>query len=150
MRHINEAGLALIKRFESLQLDAYLCPAGVLTIGYGCTSKVTPGMRITEQEALKRLQDDLEPAEQCVERWVTVPISDNEFSALVCFTFNVGSGAFKGSTLLRKLNADDRAGAAQEFGRWVKGGGVVLNGLVKRRKAEAQLFGHLPEKVEAA
>jgi lysozyme len=140
VRHINEKGLGIIKAHEGLKLDAYICPAGVLTIGYGCTTKVAKGQRITEQEALQRLQDDLEPAEQCVERSVTAELSDNEFSALVSLVFNIGCRAFQGSTLLRKLNAGDRDGAALEFHRWNKGGGRVLNGLTTRRAAEAQLF----------
>jgi lysozyme len=140
VRHINEKGLGIIKAHEGLKLDAYICPAGVLTIGYGCTSKVVKGQRITEQEALQRLMDDLEPAEQCVERSVTAELSDNEFSALVSLVFNIGCRAFQGSTLLHKLNEGDRDGAALEFHRWNKGGGRVLNGLTTRRAAEAQLF----------
>jgi lysozyme len=140
MRHINEKGLGIIKAHEGLKLDAYLCPAGVPTVGFGCTTNVKLGMRITEQEALRRLQDDLEPAEQCVERSVEVGLSDNEFSALVSLVFNIGCRAFQGSTLLRKLNAGDRDGAALEFHRWNRGGGRVLNGLTTRRAAEAQLF----------
>ena len=144
MRHINEAGLALVKEFEGCRLTAYPDPGtggAPWTIGYGSTKGVTPGMTITEEEAERRLRDDLEAAEQCVERSIKgVILTDDEFSACVALSFNIGCGAFSGSTLARKLNAGDREGAALEFRRWSNAGGKVMAGLVRRRAAEAQLF----------
>ena len=141
MRHINERGLGIIKTHEGCRLEAYVCPGGVLSIGYGSTLAVEKGMRITQVQADNRLRDDLDSAEQCVIRWVSVELNDNEFSALVSLTYNIGCGAFRGSTLLRKLNASDRNGAQLEFHRWDKSKGVALPGLTTRRAAEAQLFG---------
>lgn len=144
MRHINEAGLALVKEFEGCRLTAYPDPGtggAPWTIGYGSTKGVTPGMTITEEEAERRLRDDLEAAEQCVERSIKgVILTDDEFSACVALSFNIGCGAFSGSTLARKLNAGDREGAALEFRRWSKAGGNIMAGLTRRREAEAQLF----------
>jgi GH24 family phage-related lysozyme (muramidase) len=97
-------------------------------------------MVITQAEADERLRDDLGDAEAAVERLVTVPLNPNEHAALVSLVFNIGSGAFSHSTLLRLLNGGNRAGAARQFKRWNRGGGKVLNGLVKRRAAETALF----------
>lgn len=139
--HINQAGLALLKSFESLQTKAYTCPAGVLTIGYGSTGPhVKPGMVITEQEAERLLSVDLVRFEQAVEQSVKVPLTPNQFSALVVFAFNIGVGAFRESTLVKMLNAGDLVGAANQFLRWTKAGGRELAGLVKRREAEKALF----------
>jgi len=134
------AGLNLIKRSEGLKLRAYTCSGGVLTVGYGSTKGVRPGMVITQAEADARLREDLEEAEAAVERLVTVPLNSNEHAALVSFVFNIGAGAFERSTLIRLLNRNDRQGAARQFRRWVRGGGKVLPGLVTRRAAEAALF----------
>src|SRR4028119_1870405 len=90
-RQINQKGLALIKEFEGCQLEAYLCPAGVWTIGYGHTLSAAPGMSIDESKAEALLKEDLRKAEEAVDRLVTVPINDNQFSALVSFVFNIGS-----------------------------------------------------------
>jgi lysozyme len=139
-RRINSQGLDIIKRFEGLKLRAYRCPAGVWTIGYGSTRDVHPGAVIAVSEAVERLGDDLKGAASAVERLVRVPLNDNEFGALVSIVFNIGAGAFEHSTLLRKLNSGDRAGAANEFKRWNRGGGRVLAGLVRRRAAENALF----------
>lgn len=157
MRQINEAGKKLIKSFEQLRLTAYddARPElslrkgdevlGTLTIGYGHTdSSVWIGQKITEAQADDYLDDDLREAEAAVEAGVAVPISDNQFSALVSFAFNVGVGAFRNSTLLRKINATDFAGAASEFDKWTKttigGRKVTSRGLVRRRSAEKELF----------
>ncbi|HXG01499.1 MAG TPA: lysozyme [Bacteroidota bacterium] len=121
-------------------MKAYLCPAGVWTIGYGHTGGVKEGDRITLQQAEELLKQDLERFEECIRRSVTVPLNQNQFDALVSFAFNVGCMALENSTLLRKLNAGDYAGAAQEFGKWVKSRGVILPGLIKRRDAERALF----------
>lgn len=139
-RQINKAGFDLVRQFEGLRLKAYICPAGVLTIGYGSTGPhVKPGMVITSEQADDLLMKDLERFERCVE--ANAPVAtDNQFSAMVCLCFNIGETAFKGSTLLR-LHRDAQYGpAAMQFARWSKGGGKVLSGLVKRRAAEAALY----------
>ena len=136
----SQAGIDLIKSFEGLHLDAYRCPAGVLTIGYGHTKGVRPGQSISEAEAERILKEDLERFERGVNEAVHIPIAQNEFDALVSLAFNIGRGAFASSTLVRKLNTGDRSGAADELLRWVRGGGRVLPGLVRRREAEQALF----------
>lgn len=138
----NAQGLQIIKDSEGLRLHAYRCPAGVWTIGYGDTGPdVTPGLTITEDEAEARLRARLETEfEPGVERMLRVPVSGNQFSALVSFAYNVGLRALWESSLLRLLGAGDTQGAAAQFGRWTKSGGRVLPGLVKRRQAEAELF----------
>ena len=139
---INTAGLQLIKEFEGLRLDAYLCPAGVWTVGYGSTGDhVYPGQRITEPEAEELLRKDLWRFEDCVSSQVKVGLTDNEYAALVSFAFNCGCGAFQGSTLLRRLNAGDpkQRVFSEELPKWVRGGGRVLPGLVRRREAEIAL-----------
>ena len=136
-------GIALIKSAEGLRLKAYPDPGtGGLpwTIGYGSTSGVTRNMVITEAQAEQMLAADLVRFERIVERAVQVPLNQDQFDALVSFTYNVGEGNFTKSTLLRKLNAGDTAGAAEQFSRWVHAGGKVLSGLVKRRAAERALF----------
>lgn len=139
--NISETGLDLIKAFEGLRLTAYVCPAGVLTIGYGSTgSHVKPGMRITEEEADALIEKDLERFEHGVESLVKVEISQNEFDALVSFAFNLGLGALGQSTLLRLLNQSKYMEAAAQFKRWDKAGGKTLAGLTRRRLAEAALF----------
>lgn len=146
----NAAGIALIKHFESLKLEAYYCPAGVLTIGYGHTGDVKPGDRITEHQADAILDVDLDKFERSVSRLIKTGLNENQFSALVSFCFNLGEAALARSALLRKTNAMDFArfdekgvltgGAAFEFGRWVFSKGRKLRGLVDRRAAETELF----------
>ena len=133
-------GISLIKEFEGLSLDAYLCSAGVLTIGYGHTGGVQKGDKITAKKAEELLQDDLKKFENGVLRLVRVPLNQNQFDALVSFAFNLGVGNLGKSTLLRKLNDRDFKGAAAEFVRWNKAGGRELAGLTRRRNAEAELF----------
>ena len=137
---ISDRGLSLIKTFEGLYLTAYQCPAGKWTIGWGCTDGVTPGMTITEAQAEAWLKREVAQFEGAVSAAVTVPLNQHEFDALVSFAYNVGAGALRSSTLLKKLNSGDRAGAAKEFDRWNRGGGRVLPGLVRRRAAERELF----------
>ncbi len=140
-RQINGAGLAIIKRYEGCELKAYLCPAGVPTVGYGHTGPdVKLGMVIDEAQAEALLKQDLARFERAVARLCPVA-TDNQFSALVSFAFNVGEEALRASTLRRKHNEGDYAGAQAEFARWNKAGGRVLQGLVKRRAAEAELYG---------
>lgn len=139
---LSQNGLDLIKGFEGLRLNAYQDSAGVWTIGYGHTGPdVRPGMSITQAQAEQLLRQDVARFEQAVRDNVRVPLTQNQFDALVSFTYNVGEGALQDSTLLRKLNAGDYAGAQTEFGRWVYAGGERLEGLERRRAAEAALFG---------
>jgi GH24 family phage-related lysozyme (muramidase) len=142
---INSDGLTVVKHFEGLELRAYQDAVGVWTIGYGHTSAAGPptvyaGQTITEQEAETILKRDLNLFENGVRDLVAVPVNSNQFSALVSFSFNVGLGALRNSTLLRKLNAGDYQGAANELPRWTKAGGRTLPGLVRRRDAERALF----------
>ena len=147
---LSPRGLRIIQAHEGLRLKAYLCPAGVPTIGYGTTRGVKMGDEITQAQAVELLAADAERFADAVRRHVDVLLNQNEFDALVSFVYNIGIGlpedhpkgpsGFRGSTLLRKLNAGDREGAADELLRWNKGGGKVLPGLVKRREAERRLF----------
>jgi lysozyme len=138
---ISDKGLKLIKDFEGLKLTSYLCPANVWTIGYGSTGPhVKQGMTITEKEAEDLLKDDVKRFEECVTDAVEVDLTQDEFDALVSFSFNVGCGAFMGSTLLRLLNAGNKQAAAQQFPRWNKAAGQVLAGLTRRREAEKALY----------
>ena len=131
----------LIKEFEGLYLSAYLCPAGVPTIGFGHTKVVQLGQQIDLQDAEAMLLDDMMDADDCIGDWVDIELTDNERAALISFIFNLGCGAFRGSTLLKLLNADgDRNAIAAQFLRWNKAGGKVLNGLTRRREAERKLF----------
>lgn len=136
----SQAGVNLIKSFEGCRLTAYQDSAGVWTIGYGHTSGVKKGMTITEAQAEAYLKGDLGTAENAVNGKVTYSIKQNQFDALVSFTYNVGSGNFGSSTLLKKLNQGDITGAANEFDKWNKAGGQVLEGLVRRRAAEKAMF----------
>ncbi len=136
----SKKGIALIKEFEGLRLKAYKDIVGVPTIGYGSTHGVTMGDEITEEEAEILLLEDLREYEDCVNQYVTVPITQEEFDALVSFAYNLGCGALRGSTLLRLLNAGNKEAAAQQFKRWNKAGGVEVAGLTRRRVAEANLF----------
>lgn len=137
----SEQGLALTQRFEGLRLDAYQDVAGVWTIGYGHTGpEVRAGQKITELEAESLLRQDVAGAVGCVNRSVTTPLAQNQFDALVDFCFNVGCRNFTQSTLLKKLNAGDSAGAAEQFLMWVHAGGKRVPGLVRRREAERTMF----------
>ena len=144
-KSISKTGIDLISSFEGIRLNAYDDGVGVWTIGIGTTiypngTKVKKGDKCTEEQALKYLQHDLKSFEKTVNDSVKVPLSPNQFDALVSLSYNIGSGAFKNSTLLKKLNAKDYAGAADQFLVWNKGGGKVLKGLVRRRDAERALF----------
>lgn len=136
-------GLSLIKHFEGLSLKAYLCPAKVWTIGYGTTgvAEARPGVVITQARAEELLQEDVAKFERQIWALVkAVVVSQHQFDALVAFAYNIGIGAFKTSTLLKKLLQKDYTGASQEFLRWTKAKGKVLPGLVIRRRAEHLLF----------
>lgn len=133
-------GIPIIKQYEGLKLEAYLCPAGIPTIGYGHTRGVKLGQKISAAQAEVFLDHDYEEAEDAVKRLITVPLTDNQLGALTSFVFNLGEGRLLGSTLRRKLNSGDYKGAAAEFDKWVYSGGKKLNGLIARRAAERKLF----------
>ena len=137
-------GKSIIKYCEGLRLTSYTCPAGKPTIGWGHTYGVKLGRTISEAEAEVLLDHDYQQAEDDVLELVTVPLTDNQLGALTSFVFNLGQGNFSKSTLLRKINASDFAGAAAEFDKWVyatvNGVKTKLNGLVVRRKLERSLF----------
>lgn len=142
---ISDVGIRLISSFEDLKLVSYLCPANVWTIGFGTTvypsgKKVKQGEKCTPQQANEYFAHDLKRFESAVNNLVKAPLSQNQFDALVSLTYNIGETAFSKSTLLKKLNAKDYAGAADQFPRWNKGGGKVLKGLVRRRADERALF----------
>lgn len=140
MTRTSASGLALIKRHEGFRPTAYKCPGGVWTIGYGHTRNVSEGDTTTLAQANDWLAEDIQSAEKAVLRYVTVPLTQNQFDALVSFTFNLGAGALAESTLLRKLNDGGYDVAANEFPRWVKAKGRVQAGLVARRAEERELF----------
>lgn len=137
---INSDGLAIIKHYEGLKLKAYICPGGVWTIGYGSTLNVKEGDVITKEQAVGRLKADVSHSENIVIKRVEVILNSNQFSALVSLVFNIGSGAFARSTLLKLLNDGDYSGASSEFLKWRLSKGKILAGLVKRRAAERELF----------
>jgi lysozyme len=140
-RHINVAGLTIIKYCEQLYLTAYTCPAGVLTIGWGHTgADVTSGLTITKPQAEYFLREDVKKSEKAVDDLVEVELNENEYSALVSFIFNVGRGNFKSSTLRKKLNEGNYIDAAAEFPKWNLANGAVQPGLVSRRVMERELF----------
>jgi lysozyme len=136
----SQAGIDAIKDYEGVRLKAYDDGVGVWTIGVGHTKGVRRGDEITMDQVDEFLRDDLAEAEKTVSTRVIAPLTQGQFDALVSFVFNVGSGAFMASTLLKKLNARDYDGAADEFLRWNKAGGRVLAGLTKRRISERMMF----------
>lgn len=142
---ISKIGIDLIKQFEGVRLKSYKCPAGVWTVGVGHSSaagppKVGPGMEITNAQAMKILAQDLVQFEDAVDQAVKVPLTQNQFDALVSFVFNVGPANFQKSTLLRKLNAGQYAAVPAELMKWTKAAGQEMPGLVRRRRAEAALW----------
>ena len=142
-RHLmvtSEEGASLIKKFEGCKLEAYQCAAGVWTIGYGHTKEVSEGDVISQFEAEDLLTYDLQEFEGYVLDYVSVPMKQNEFDALVSWTFNLGSGNLRSSTLLKKLNDHKYKEVPTEIRRWNKAAGKVLDGLVRRREAESLLF----------
>ena len=137
---LGEKGTEILKYFEGCKLTAYQDSVGVWTIGYGHTKGVYNGMTITQEEAEQMLLTELEEYEGYIEDMVTVPLTQNQFDALVVWIYNLGPTNFRNSTLLKELNAGNYNAAGQEITRWNKAGGKVLAGLVKRREAEAELF----------
>ena len=140
---ISDKGVQFIKQFEGLSLVAYrpVPTEKHLTIGYGhYGADVQAGQTISKERAEQMLRSDIQRFELGVARHVTAPVNQDQFDALVSLAYNIGLGAFQSSTLLKKLNQKDYKGAAAEFGRWNKGGGKVLKGLVTRRQKERDLF----------
>ena len=149
---LSQNGLDLIKHFEGFKSKAYLCPAGVWTIGYGTTrvngKPVQAGITCTEEQASLWLALDVEQFERDVTKLVTSPLTQSQFDALVSFAYNVGSDidsdtiaeGLGDSTLLKLVNRKEYEKAAAEFLKWNKAGGKVLKGLTTRRRAEHLLF----------
>lgn len=138
--NISKEGLSLIKKFEGCELEAYLCPAGVWTIGYGHTKDVKEGDKINKEEADYLLQEEMIEYESYINDFVEVPLNQNQFDALCSWVYNLGPTNLKNSTMLRVLNEEKYADVPQEIKRWNKAGGEVLDGLIKRREAEAKMF----------
>ncbi len=139
-----ETGLNLIKGYEGLRMSAHYAPSEQWTVGYGHTSTARHGMSVTEGDAERLLKDDVGPIEQLISDTVRAPLNQNEHDALVSLIFNIGEENWKRSTVLRKLNAGDKIGAANAFEQWTKAFVnnelVTLDGLVRRRAAEKSLF----------
>lgn len=139
--NISRNGIEFIKKEEGLVLNAYLCPANVWTIGYGHTNSVKKGDKITEEQAEDFLVNDLLYSERIVNKMVKVKLNQNQYDALVSFVFNVGSGNFINSTLLKKLNAGAKSDEiCVELRRWVFSKGKKLPVLVARRQRECELY----------
>ena len=131
----------LLHHYEDCKLEAYLCPAGIWTIGWGSTGNhVYKGLVITQEEADQLFIKDCERFVESVNTYVKVPLTQYEFDALVTFAYNVGCSNFESSTLLKKLNIGDYQGASDEFLRWNKSKGKVLKGLTYRRQSERHYF----------
>lgn len=142
---VNEAGLALIRCYEGFRAKAYRCPVGVLTIGYGHTSMAGPpevraGMVMSKRQAEEVLSADVAVFASEIARFIRPALTSNQFSALVSFAYNVGVGAFRKSSVLAAVNRNDFDSVPRRLNLWVKAGGRVLSGLVKRRASEGQLF----------
>ena len=139
-----DTGLNLIKGYEGLRMSAHYAPSEQWTVGYGHTSSARHGMSVTEGDAERLLKDDVAPIEKLLGDTVRAPLNQNEHDALVSLIFNIGEDNWKRSTVLRKLNAGDKIGAAKAFEMWTKAYVnnelVTLDGLVRRRAAEKSLF----------
>ena len=133
-------GISLIQKFEGCELEAYQCSAGVWTIGYGHTKDVVEGMTITKEQAEQMLVDELHEYENYINQYVTVALSQNQFDALVSWVYNLGPANLKASTMLKVLNSGKYEDVPAQMKRWNKAGGKVLEGLIRRREAEACLF----------
>jgi len=136
----SQKGINLIKSFEGCELQSYKCPAGIWTIGYGYTSGIRAGMKITLREAENLLEIALKEFENCILKLVKVDLTQNEFDSLVSWTYNLGCGSLRKSTMLKYLNANNKDLVPAEMLKWNKAGGRVLKGLIRRREAEAVLF----------
>lgn len=140
--NISLNGINLIKGFEGYSGTPYQDVVGIWTWGYGHARKFKEELpdSVSRPEAEALLQTDLVPACKCVNQCVKVPINQNQFDALVSFVYNIGGSAFSASTLLKKINASEMDGAENEFLRWNRAGAKVIDGLTRRRAAEAKLF----------
>jgi lysozyme len=143
MSRVSEEGLALVRHFEGFASRAYTCPAGHLTIGYGHLVQPDEPLAIDHVTAEYYLRHDMRTAEEAVARLLPVALTPYQFDALASFAFNLGSGALQRSALRRRVMAGAFDEAAEQFGRWVYGGGRKLPGLIRRRRAEALLFSGL-------
>ena len=137
---ISIEGLSLIKKFEGCELNSYKCAAGVPTIGFGSTHGIEMGMSISKARAEELLLEDISKFEDIVDKSVTVALDQNQFDALVSWTFNLGGGNLNSSTMLKVINAGDYEDVPEQIKRWNKANGKVLEGLIRRREAEALLF----------
>ena len=135
----NELGLYIIRKWESLRLKAYQCSAGVWTIGWGHTKGVKQGDVCTIEQANIYFKEDVEEKELQINS-LDLQLTDNEYSALVSFIFNIGIGNFNKSTMLRLLKQNKKIEASNEFQKWNKCKGAILNGLTNRRRDERNLF----------
>lgn len=143
MKYISQRGLDLIKRFEGFSAKPYLCPAGVWTIGYGSTNNVDKDSKpVDKDEAETLLREALMPITLDLNRIVPDTLTQNQFDSLCSFCYNLGFGAFMSSTLRKVIerNPDDYEHIRKEFMRWVNVNGKKMNGLIKRREAEADLY----------
>ena len=138
--NIGQKGIELIKHFEGCELEAYKCPAGVWTIGYGHIKGVSEGMSITQEQAEQMLLDELKEYENYINELVVVDLSQNQFDALVSWVYNLGPANLSASTMLKVLNSGEYEDVPAQMKRWNKAGGKVLEGLIRRREAEACLF----------
>lgn len=136
----NDKGLKLIMEFEGFRSTAYKDQGGVLTIGYGHTDNVYPGASISLQDAKDLLSKDINYKVSIIRSYITQELNDNQFSALVSFAYNLGTGALKGSTLLKLVNEGNFELASEQFERWDRVDGKEVNGLFRRRIAERDLF----------
>lgn len=144
-RDISENGYSIIREFEGFRSEAYLDTGGVWTIGFG-TIKYPNGIRVkkgdtcTREDAEIWLKNDCKWVDSCLDKYVKIPVNQNQFDALASFVYNIGESQFKSSTLLAKLNASDFSAAAANFDRWVYDNGKKIQGLVNRRAREKALF----------
>tara|TARA_R110000824_G_scaffold84808_1_gene211249 strand:+ start:90 stop:533 length:444 start_codon:yes stop_codon:yes gene_type:complete len=138
--NISQEGISLIKKFEGCELEAYQCAAGVWTIGYGSTKDVKEGDTLTQKEADNLLLHEMQEYEGYIKELVKVPLKQNQFDALVSWVFNLGPANLKASTMLKFLNAGDYHLIPSQIKRWNKANGKVLEGLIRRREAEALMF----------
>jgi len=143
---VNQAGIDLVKAFEGCKLTAYLCPAKIPTIGFGATfyqdgTKVKLGDKITQAQADELLKHHLDTFAERIITYFKKPLNDNQFSAVLSFSYNLGTGALKSSNLLKKINANPADQTIrEEFLKWKYAGGKILPGLERRRIAESKLY----------
>lgn len=147
MRSINvQPAIDLIKKFEGCKLEAYQDMVGVATIGYGTTvypngNRVKLWEKCSQEEAETFLHAEIDRILVAISETVTAPLTENQICALISFTYNLGVGCLKRSTMVKLINGGaSKEAIAAQFARWVKAGGVEVEGLVKRRAAEAELF----------